>query len=289
MFLSTTEEMHADGSTRNPTRSLCDRYVFNTTVTRARSLVIAVGNPFRLLRMEEQVVKQGDWNGCCWGTFLQFCISNGTLEFPEQLSDADQRKVTEQLRECIKKLNSEVEKDLKIKELQAKVVELELQQQQLQLMHPNSVSHVHANNLVQPTVASHVNHVHPLHINSQLQPTAVSHVSQMQPTSTQYTEAPQHLPPPLTPEMQTYAMPYQQQGEAALGFYHAPYPQAPHNVENSFPQNPLSPLSPAHAAASALPEEEMSSIDTNYYSLKGVFFKGNSSDSYTCVCRSLTF
>ena len=70
MFLCTSEPLRSDGSTVNPTKSICDKFVFNTVITRAQSLVVAVGNPFRLLKIEDNLP---NGNGC-WKAFLRHCL-----------------------------------------------------------------------------------------------------------------------------------------------------------------------------------------------------------------------
>ena len=54
VFISTSEPtVMLDGglvSPSDPTKSISDRFVFNTVITRSRSLVVAVGNPFLLLK-----------------------------------------------------------------------------------------------------------------------------------------------------------------------------------------------------------------------------------------------
>ena len=55
MFLSTTEPTTTEGESKNPTKSPCNQYVFNTAITRAQSLVVCVGNPFLLMKIEENV------------------------------------------------------------------------------------------------------------------------------------------------------------------------------------------------------------------------------------------
>ena len=59
--------------TCNPTKSVCDQFVFNTVITRAQSLVVAVGNPFMLLKMEHHNSKP------CWREYLNLCAMHGTL------------------------------------------------------------------------------------------------------------------------------------------------------------------------------------------------------------------
>lgn len=68
--------------------------MFNTAITRAESLVVAVGNPFLLLKTEKQMVKDPiyRWKGKCWSNFLKFCIEKRTIHFSDslKLSEDDQ-------------------------------------------------------------------------------------------------------------------------------------------------------------------------------------------------------
>ena len=85
LFLSTSEPTNKAGATRNPTKSIGDRYVFNTAITRAQSLVVAVGNPFMLLRMERHMVQKYGEKGKCWSNYLKFCLDHGTLTVHDSL------------------------------------------------------------------------------------------------------------------------------------------------------------------------------------------------------------
>ena len=66
-------------SPSNPTKSISDRFVFNTVVTRSRSLVVAVGNPFLLLKIEQHMVQRYGKMGKCWSHYLDACIRNRSL------------------------------------------------------------------------------------------------------------------------------------------------------------------------------------------------------------------
>ena len=55
IFVSTTEATDNNGLCKNPTKSMTDPFVFNTVITRAQSLVVCVGNPYFLLRLEEKM------------------------------------------------------------------------------------------------------------------------------------------------------------------------------------------------------------------------------------------
>ena len=79
LFISTSEPTTSEGETRDSTKSISDPAVFITAITRARSLIVATGNPFMLLRREEHMVKKYGERGHCWSLFLKACIDNGTL------------------------------------------------------------------------------------------------------------------------------------------------------------------------------------------------------------------
>ena len=107
LFLSTSEPTDKDGATRNPTKSICDRYVFNTAITRAQSLVVAVGNPFMLLRTERHMVQKYGEEGKCWSNYLNFCLEDGTLFIHNTLQVAEAEKSR-----CMQKLQKLVEEHL---------------------------------------------------------------------------------------------------------------------------------------------------------------------------------
>ena len=84
--------MDEKGATRDPVKSLCDQYVFNTVITRACSLVVAIGNPFRLMKIEEmgsQCDQDVDLSAGkrkkCWQTFIFHCLQCKSLELTEEL------------------------------------------------------------------------------------------------------------------------------------------------------------------------------------------------------------
>ena len=84
VFVSTSEptEVLADGSVApsNPTKSICDPFVFNTVITRAQSLVVCVGNPFLLLRLEQSMVRRYGDRGKCWSHYLKACLDHDTVD-----------------------------------------------------------------------------------------------------------------------------------------------------------------------------------------------------------------
>ena len=79
LFISTSEPTKANGETRDSTKSISDPHVFITAITRARSLVVAVGNPFMLLKREEHMVKKYGNRGYCWSLFLKACLDNKSI------------------------------------------------------------------------------------------------------------------------------------------------------------------------------------------------------------------
>ena len=81
MFLSTFEPTDQYGKPRSPVRSVCNRYVFNTIITRAKSLIYAIGNPFLLLKMGTHF----DFN--CWEEYMQRCITCDSLVLPKLTRD----------------------------------------------------------------------------------------------------------------------------------------------------------------------------------------------------------
>ena len=91
LFLSTSETTAPDASTTNPTKSLCNPFVFNTVITRAQSLVVSVGNPFLLLKTERHMIQRYGSKGKCWSTYLQYCLMNKTFKFHrgQELKDED--------------------------------------------------------------------------------------------------------------------------------------------------------------------------------------------------------
>ena len=82
IFICTSEPAKQDCSPEEKTKSLCEATVFNTVITRACSLVVACGNPFRILKMEE---KMGN-SKHCWMEFLHRCMENRSLLLSKDLS-----------------------------------------------------------------------------------------------------------------------------------------------------------------------------------------------------------
>ena len=70
--------------------------MFNTAITRAESLVVAVGNPYSLLKTEKHMILE-DPNykekGKCWSNFLKYCIENDTVTLSKSLEYSQQDEV----------------------------------------------------------------------------------------------------------------------------------------------------------------------------------------------------
>jgi superfamily I DNA and/or RNA helicase/exoribonuclease R len=84
VFLSTSEPTGPDGTPKNITKSTCSQYVFNTVLTRAKSLVVCVGNPFVLMRSEEHLNNENS----CWKSYIRRCIICKTFKVPENESNS---------------------------------------------------------------------------------------------------------------------------------------------------------------------------------------------------------
>ena len=85
VFLCTSEPVNKDCTPFEPVKSLCDPRVFNTIITRSQSLVIAVGNPFRLMKIEEKIPdSEGDKH--CWLSYFQRCWESNTLILSYELN-----------------------------------------------------------------------------------------------------------------------------------------------------------------------------------------------------------
>ena len=98
VFLSTSEpRLYQDGefqhiSTQSVGGSVSNQRVFNTVLTRAKSLFVAVGNPFYLMDAEQSLVEAGQQTGYCWKEFLKTCISRGSIVFTDNCT-TKQRQV----------------------------------------------------------------------------------------------------------------------------------------------------------------------------------------------------
>lgn len=103
MFLSTCEPLEQDGTSKDQTKSLCNPYVFNTAISRAKSLVVAVGNPFVLFKVEEVMGSRRH----CWKEYLKLCLDNSTVFFPKQYNKLARSNLIASLRDAVKLKNQD--------------------------------------------------------------------------------------------------------------------------------------------------------------------------------------
>ena len=61
------------------TKSLFNKFVFNTAITRAKSLVVAVGKPLELLDFEDKHLNAED-EIKCWHEYLHLCLVRHTVK-----------------------------------------------------------------------------------------------------------------------------------------------------------------------------------------------------------------
>lgn len=89
LFMSTVESLESNGRPYDPLKSFCNPALFNTAITRSKSLVVAVGNPLVLL-MSEATMDEPKW---CWREFISRCLGHET--FKGDPSDSAQYKQVE--------------------------------------------------------------------------------------------------------------------------------------------------------------------------------------------------
>ena len=92
LLISTSENLDLSGRPFDQLKSFCHPAVFNTAITRARSLVVAVGNPL-VLMMSEATMDEPKW---CWKEFITRCLHNKSFVFPDCLKNK-YSKVKDQL------------------------------------------------------------------------------------------------------------------------------------------------------------------------------------------------
>jgi superfamily I DNA and/or RNA helicase/exoribonuclease R len=85
LYISTSEPTQDSGETLNPTKSIADPLVFNTALTRARSLIISFGNPYLLLSIEKHMNLKYNGRGHCWSQLIKLCLQRGTLIIPKSV------------------------------------------------------------------------------------------------------------------------------------------------------------------------------------------------------------
>ena len=83
--------MDGNCATRDPVKSLCDQYVFNTIITRSCSLVVAIGNPFRLMHIESKIADStSEVSKNCWQAFFYHCLQCNSLVLSKELNSKRQ-------------------------------------------------------------------------------------------------------------------------------------------------------------------------------------------------------
>ena len=75
--------------------SVVSERTFNTVLTRAKSLFVAVGNPFYLLDAEEALVDSGAQKRYCWREYLKTCANHGALIFSGSCNREEHGKLLE--------------------------------------------------------------------------------------------------------------------------------------------------------------------------------------------------
>ena len=69
------KNLQQSGKTFDELKSVCHPAIFNTVITRSKSLVVAVGNPLALM-MSEATMDEPKW---CWREFITRCMINKTF------------------------------------------------------------------------------------------------------------------------------------------------------------------------------------------------------------------
>ena len=93
LFMSTTEPVDAEGNTTNPTKSPCDPYIFNSVLTRSKSLVVVVGSPWALLGIEEHMEKLYGKKAHCWSSYIRLCLENDTFIIPPEVEPSEVKRL----------------------------------------------------------------------------------------------------------------------------------------------------------------------------------------------------
>ena len=75
--------MNEDYSPFDLVKSICDPYMFNTIITRPKSLFFVVGNPFRLHKIQQKMPD----SPACWLEYLYQCWEGGSLLLSAKLRE----------------------------------------------------------------------------------------------------------------------------------------------------------------------------------------------------------
>ena len=84
------------GIPNNTTKTIMNRYVFNTALTRAQYLFVAVGNPLQILHREEKMHELDPQSHCfpCWKEFIKRCIECKSFYLPDNISTEERKQFT---------------------------------------------------------------------------------------------------------------------------------------------------------------------------------------------------
>ena len=89
----------------NQTKTVFDPFIFNTAITRSKSLVVAVGNPFLILHIEKQMEMVYGDRAKCWSQFMKQCLECDTFHFSNQAKNSMSNR---EFGECRAYLHSEL-------------------------------------------------------------------------------------------------------------------------------------------------------------------------------------
>ena len=103
MLISTSESLESSGRPFDLLKSFCHPAVFNTAITRARSLVVAVGKTL-VLMMSEAIMDEPKW---CWREFITRCLQNSAFVIPDRLKN-EYFKIITQLQKFVEADNATV-------------------------------------------------------------------------------------------------------------------------------------------------------------------------------------
>lgn len=99
VFIGTCEATDEKGIPQNLTKTIINRYVFNTVLTRARYLVVAVGNPLQLLDKEESMCQMNlqSRHFQCWKEYIRRCIECKSFHLPKNVKKDEMENFTKLL------------------------------------------------------------------------------------------------------------------------------------------------------------------------------------------------
>ena len=89
MFLSTAEPTDNHGAPMDRFKSICNKYVFNTVITRPQFLIFVAGNPFSLLQMGSHFETN------CWMEYIRRCIQCQSFIPPKVHSPSEAQQLPE--------------------------------------------------------------------------------------------------------------------------------------------------------------------------------------------------